>query len=1016
MVLGIRTSGVGAVQAEIFNARYAPSQVETIPVGELSQRDARALVNSLADGLDLRFPVRDYFAGQAVDSPYVAVIGLNLIRRGELTAPLMVDDALRQQVLARYQEIAAGEIAGFTSRTVRQVLAVYAALGPIDESDDQLRVAVAQFVNLELGDLLRLCQGLQDRGTLVTRNDLTRLVPDVLADDILESEAAAGRHATGFVQRLWEAFGSPYDDRLVVTLAELDWRLTHRGGPSIIRPIWASVVERLRNAELVDLYRALRGLRGLATLLPGPFLNVLEELRPRLQREAAARGNAITSRSENPNQALWLLAELYGQCAASAPETLETVLNALWMLCRYDNRPTNSNPDHPMRVIVDRLASIGDMVDPTFPLRIVAWADAHLTQGRETLGTTPMSVMRPFLAKDITRTVAETRRRISIRPYAVSAGWARPVRDAIRATLLREAGGTELRRAGEAVRLLGTAIRQPTGSVGRTVTREEILGWEQDDLATLVSFEAASGTTASPVIRRMIRHEIAWPAERSGSVLVRHAALTLVTSLDERDDDLAEALLNAHRGLPSRRGVPLPELEELQAADVIRLAHEAGLPEDVLEAERSERIRHAVEERPRMREQQVTQVVTRLAAAGVSQMVEELRTCSSDIDAAAAKPPTLWGFWRQLVSSRLELVPEVVREVSRGPASVLDNNLDQLLDAWEVYDSAGLLAWLADEANLRIEIRLVVANAFANYGWTDRGEAFVEQLHRGLKADEPELRERYVIGTHRLLAADPAGTARILRGAFHSPHVLTRALESACGYDGLVWGRNLGKQNATAVLELISWAGWEDHTVQQIAAGIAWTHPVLVLDELQALSDLGGQLPTDVDGFADAFDDNAEVLTRWIIDRVRRGNADSSTVVVSIVMAGNMTAAQAHHLSEAVEQGADISPAAVVSALEDLGGWPLQHPGLARQLLAEARALDDDAANQLLEGITRAMTPTSWGFVNGQSAEINRTKTTAAKAASAETDSDLRAAFRAAEAWATHYAEQLMAEDLEDDD
>ncbi|MBB2946406.1 hypothetical protein FB565_006174 [Actinoplanes lutulentus] len=46
----------------------------------------------------------------------------------------------------------------------------------------------------------------------MTRSDLTRVVPDVLADDILETEAVTGRHATGFVLRLWDAFGSPYED------------------------------------------------------------------------------------------------------------------------------------------------------------------------------------------------------------------------------------------------------------------------------------------------------------------------------------------------------------------------------------------------------------------------------------------------------------------------------------------------------------------------------------------------------------------------------------------------------------------------------------------------------------------------------------------------------------------------------------------------------------------------------------------------------------------------------------
>jgi hypothetical protein len=188
------------------------------------------------------------------------------------------------------------------------------------------------------------------------------------------------------------------------------------------------------------------------------------------------------------------------------------------------------------------------------------------------------------------------------------------------------------------------------------------------------------------------------------------------------------------------------------------------------------------------------------------------------------------------------------------------------------------------------------------------------------------------------------------------------------------------------------------------------------LNKLQALSDSGGRLPTDVDGFADAFGRNAEALTRWIVDRIDRGEAESSSAVVSIAVAGAMTTAHARHLSDFVEQRGGTSPVAMVSALEDLRGWPLQHPGLARRLLTQARLLDDSTATRLLADIARAVTLSSWAYTNGQSAELNRTLAAATQAAATETDPDLKASFKAAEAWASHHAEQLLTEMAEDDD
>ncbi|MEU7613872.1 restriction endonuclease [Micromonospora sp. NPDC049204] len=1021
VVLGSRTSGVAAVQAEIINARFAPAQVETIPVEELSRRDARKLVTSIAHGLDLTLTAQEYFAGQAIDSPHVAVIGVNLIRSGRLTAPLKADDALRQQVLARYQEVAAGELEGVPKRTVRRALAVFAALGPIDDTDDALCTDIARFVDLDMGDLLRLCQSLQDRGVLVTRSGLTRVVPDVLADEILETEAAVGRHATGFAQQLWEAFGSPSDDRLVTTLAELDWRLVRRHGPSVIGPIWESVADRLRVAEPVELHRALRGLRNLATTLPVPFLTVLEELRVRLQEidrtvDAASAPHPFFDRAESSRDVLWLMPELYGQCAASAPETLETVLDALWSLYRDDSRPPNQYPGHAVRVIDGRLASIGDMLDPSFPPGIVAWVDKQLAQATDPRQATPMFALRPLLAKDGTRTVAETRRRISLRPYAVAATWARPIRDAIRSTLLRQASGTDLRRAGEAVRLLGIAVRQPAGPANREVTMEEVLGWEEDDLATLTTLETAAVSTGSAVIRRLIRHEIGWTAEHARSVCVRRAALSLVTSLDHRDDDLAEVLLSRFRGFPTRRGVTVATIDELRAAEAARAAREAGMPEDEIDAEHSEQRRVRIEERTAMQERAVAQVVRRLTSDSIPELVRTLRTCAVEVELAAPRSPTLWGVWREFAKQRSDLIPHVVREIADGPASVLDQSLHQLLDAWADYDANGLLAWLADASSYRMDVRLAIGNAFATYAWTDRGAPF-EQIHReGIAEAEPELRDRFIMGSHKLLATAPAATARLLLNEQASPHALTNALESACGYDGLSWGQAQSDEDASAILDLIDYAGWDDYTLQQIAAGIALTYPRLVLGHLQNLHGDGGRLPTDVDGFADAFDRNAEALAHWVVDRAQHGEAANTSIVVSIAMGSGMTTTQAQHLAAAVDELDGAALEDTVAALRDVGTWPLCHPDLARNILVRARLLNGNLATRVLADISGAMTLRSWGFLNGVSDELNKARAAAAQAAATETDPDLKAACTAAELWAATHAEQLLAEGDENDD
>lgn len=106
LILASRPSGIPDIRSQITAARFSSAQVDHVEVGELTKPAAKSLVESLTEGLGLPWGLREHLAEQAVDSPYVAVVAANLIRRGELTAPLAVDAELRRQVLSRYQELA----------------------------------------------------------------------------------------------------------------------------------------------------------------------------------------------------------------------------------------------------------------------------------------------------------------------------------------------------------------------------------------------------------------------------------------------------------------------------------------------------------------------------------------------------------------------------------------------------------------------------------------------------------------------------------------------------------------------------------------------------------------------------------------------------------------------------------------------------------------------------------------------------------------------------------------------
>ncbi|KJK42868.1 hypothetical protein UK23_35370 [Lentzea aerocolonigenes] len=983
LVAASRPAGLAALRAQIAAARYSSGQIREIAIGQLAKPEARELVESLTAGLGLPWPLREYFADQAVDSPYVAVVAANLIRRGELTTPLAVDGGLRQQILARYQDLSLDDV---ERNPARRILAVYAALGSVNDDDAELATEIAMFCGLELAHALRLVTQLKDKGVLATRHGGTRVTPDVLADEILEREAAVGRTDTGFVLDLWRAFGARFATRLVAEIAELDWRFAQQGGPAVFAGIWETVRSELQVAATTELPSMLRSLSGLATTQPRRLIEALEEVRLRVQD--LDDGNAKRTR--------FALAELYGGCATYAPELLETALDALWSLRRNDHRPTNQYPEHPERVVTDHLANIGRLPDSTFPDRIVQRVEAWLTEGDEHQdAVSPLFALKPLLEKDGYRTEQDAPHTLAFKPFVVSPEWARPLRDRIRGILRAEASSDDLRRASAAVDLLRHALRPPQGGFGDTPSTEEVLAWQEDDLATVAVLTEAAASTRHAVIRRLIRHSVTWPADHAKSLLLRRQALTLITALDEREDDLAELMLGRGQTTSmSRAGLPIPTLEELQTADDAEALARSGLSEEEQQARSLTSIEAHLSRKRAERDALVTRVIASLTAtSNAASIVRTLDDVARQVRLVDARGGMSSLFLRELADARPELTADLVEALAANEPGPLDRQLAWLLSTWAAQDESALLAWLGGVAGQRMEVRLAVADAVVDSGWASRGGAFTSTFRQGMNDQDPQVRSRFLLGSHALLSDFPVATVDMLLAADISGEVAADVLDRASNYNGSSWGRNLSKEDAGAVLRLVDRAGWDGYVTEQIASGIALSHPVLMLDQLKAVATSGRSLPADVEGIGAAFNQNAVDLVRWLIDEIER-DAQAAAVVLRLAMTDGMTESQADCLVAEVSRLTADKLVALATALTAVRTWPVSHPDLARQLLVFSRASGQHAAAAVRVHIAEAMWPASWSFNNGTSPKLARVRSQALHALENESDDELKAEFQ----------------------
>ena len=153
-------------------------------------------------------------------------------------------------------------------------------------------------------------------------------------------------------------------------------------------------------------------------------------------------------------------------------DTLPEALSQLWELAQDDDRPTNPNPQHPLRILRE-LAEFGLAKPVWFNDRIIDIVSTWFADGQR---LSPFEVLEPMLATEGDDSTFRGHT-ITFQPYSLNPKSVMKVRQRVIDLAFEELKSPELRRAGAAVKLLKSALRFPTGSFGRTVSDDERDGW-----------------------------------------------------------------------------------------------------------------------------------------------------------------------------------------------------------------------------------------------------------------------------------------------------------------------------------------------------------------------------------------------------------------------------------------------------------------------------------------------------------------------------------------------------------
>ncbi|WP_290218139.1 ATP-binding protein [Corynebacterium atrinae] len=1035
IILATRPSGLPSIQGAIARASFAPDDQLLISLNELSLSAARKLVAGLTSGLDLSFGLRNYLAEQARHSPHIAVILTNLIRRGQVSGAIAVNANLRRVVLSRYQEVMVPSgFEGFDSEMVHRVIATYACVQPDASELTAERARIADFCKLSLLQLSRLTKQLIDCGILIDTDGRLRVVPDVLADQIVEGVAVFADFDTGFVSELWQSFGPNHYQRLTITLGELDWRVSQRGGPAVMAAVWNAIRTRLDSPHPAALTRELDQIAPLAATQPAALVAAIEDVRIRLDRDDVWQVPEVDDArdaDEQLHRRIWpgsryiigrsdvraKLPRLYGRAAIYDSSTLETAVDALLALACVDSRPPHSHPDHPSRVLSDELCNLATLPDHSYATRIVARVESFISSHSDAEAVVALSALKPLLAKEVVETTQFSHHQLSFTPHLISATEMRLVRDHIRALLVDEASSNSLLRAGAAIELLRQALRAPHGYFGNAVSADAVLTWEDDDLATLDTLTQAAARTPYATIRRMIRGAIDWNAKHAQSLLIQHAALSLQHELDI-SDNLRDALADYATGLPwqlaSEKVEYVPDLAELKTRRDARRAETEGLSEQ----EQRERRQAASSARIAAKRARISTVNSALAqrllnlgtAAEILAIIGDVSVESQGL----GKQQSFYGIWQAIGDLQAPIVPDLVRMIASTPEDhPLDQDLPVLITQWSGSAMEETLAWAAGAiVSSRTGVRLALATFVNGVPWTQNQEVFLEIWRTGIADPDIDIATAFLGSSGWYLHTNPRETSAMLLAHDVPPRAAANALMGAWSYDNDTGQTERDQATHSALLSIAARAGLNDFIAQEVVTTAARAHPKLALDFLLDTIRKGEKID---DGFPDlhaAFEKNVDEFSDWLIEHLHDGSDDLGEVV-SAALSNQLLPDQAASLTSMVPGLRSNELIIFVRVLGSLRLWVPSNLALADACVN--RAESDDVLDDVLPELQRGMRLNTWGWVGNESSELNAARDACAAAAEKTTSTYLCSQLSQAADWFQQIIDELRYREREED-
>lgn len=456
-------------------------------------------------------------------NPLFVTVGSELLKEGKLVLADVPSHADFRAVV--FDRVLRGAGAP-PSDSETKVLDVVSAIAPI-RADAEAAVLIAKVGGIERKVAAEGLSRAIERGIILNRGGLYAIAPDLLSDDVLRRACVTTVGiATGFLDGLdlsdadSEALANAVRNALIVEYLQ---RLA--GQPvDLLDRLWDRLARRLEQADASGVRAAVDRLTPVARVAPGPLIEMVQGLLPRVLTPDVAypfsglRTSVVQlliqcgQDPERSNEAARALCTLASPELDNAASGRREACSALEQLASYGNPPAYGRQEGVVSAVLDAYRS-GSLVGDVVPA-VLAKALDREGEWTESDGDT-----------------------LRMGAFPVSPDVTRGVRESARAGLREVAGGTAPSLAARAVDALAHLLGHWPGKFGRSAGPDERAGWSPEASIALASLadlatRAPLATTRAIARRRIQEHR------RRGHSLVEIQRLTelasCVASLDVR--------------------------------------------------------------------------------------------------------------------------------------------------------------------------------------------------------------------------------------------------------------------------------------------------------------------------------------------------------------------------------------------------------------------------------------------------------------------------------------------------